>query len=790
MNRPTAEQIDQSPRTLESKLSLLVVAMIGALISTSVLIAGDSVTVSSGETLPQVLLILLTALIASIAGWQILPLSNKSRVPLILLVLAIVSLLVSSCAATLRADGRSAWNWFWHIISLPMLAMLTARFTWRPALARALWHMLIMCAVFQSTFALHQYFISMPAYRAEYLRDPDAALLKADLVAPPGSEIRMQYESRLLGSYEPIGTFALTNTLAVLLSGVLVGLASIVIARRENTQLVSLWSARVIALLIVCAWLLTKSRSGYLGVGLVTIVALAMDRLHKSKAVASSEGNERSKASSMRWVGMALGLLLLIGLVVGLWSSDRLVLSEAPKSILYRLEYWQASAKMILDYPLTGVGFGNFQPYYAAYKLPAASEVIADPHNWLIDLAVNGSLPFLFATVLGLVWILRGAIARRHGFDQNFANESTVDDQAYVTAFWLGALVMFVLASLLQLLVGELISLDATVLGFVAAIGGWWILRSMPTSERAVRRAALLAVITMLVCLLSSGSWQASGIAIPMSVLLAIIHPGEAVTPLAPWTNRNASAMICVFVVASAFAAFVWQTWQPVQSSWALEQQAIAAWKQGRPDVAVAVTQQAIAADRIAASPRRMLAQFSVEEALAAARRASASDFAIGLTRVDTNLEELIAHDPISNLNYGYAGECNLSLAAACAAWNPQLASERVAKAAEYYRQATERYPTSVALHAQLGVVKAWIDLGHDDLGHNGNLSAAALRALDESVRLSELTPHANRKLESQQIFLPPPLSDRLETSVVRPSPDSPWAKAEPLTKNLRKLKQ
>ncbi len=55
-------------------------------------------------------------------------------------------------------------------------------------------------------------------------------------------------------------------------------------------------------------------------------------------------------------------------------------------SMLVRWQYWVASAKMVADHPLTGIGPGNFSDYYTHYKPAAALESVADPHNFLLSL--------------------------------------------------------------------------------------------------------------------------------------------------------------------------------------------------------------------------------------------------------------------------------------------------------------------------------------------------------------------------------------------------------------------
>ena len=778
------------------KLALLAISLLGAILASSVLITGDSVTVSNGETLPQNLLILGAALVAALAGWQVLPYRRPLAVPAILLWVVVAWLMFSTVSATLRADGRAAWNNFWHVLALLMMALMAAQVTGRPAVARAMLQMVLLCAVFQATYAVHQYFVSMPAARAEYIADPDAALLKAQIDAPPGSELRTQYENRLLGSFEPAGTFVLANSLAVLLSGAIVALGWVVwprlsfssVASKSKTTHLSMWIARAVWLVLVCVWLLTKSRSGFLAVVLVAAVAFLIQRFSQRNfkqpiAVdAQSTTTPSSRNSGLRWALAAAAMVVLMGAAVGLLSSDRLVFSEAPKSVLYRLEYWQATSLMILDFPLTGVGLGNFQSYYPAYKLPAASEVIADPHNWLFDLAVNCSLPLLVVALLALAWAMRSA-ARHALTDSDSPIRVDAHDKTYLVAFWSGGLVSFMVVGALQLVLGELVDFDATMLGFMAAGFTWFWIRVLPDSERAVRASALLAVVTMLVSLLASGCWQASGMALPMASLFAIGCPTEQ-SLVAPGKQRSTGAYVSLACLAAALLAFFWQTWQPVQTSWALEQQAMSAWGQGRAESAVSLVKEAIAADRMSAAPRRMLVQFSMEQAVSAARRASATEFTSSAMQIDAAIDDLLTTDSISNLNYAYAGECNLALAAGCVSWNPQVGLDRVKSAAEHYRQALLRYPTNAGLRAQLAVVESWLDL------QNGKqLSESAKEQLAEAYRLSEITPHSNRKLAAQQVFLPPQLADPFTAeAIVRANPSSPWVQAEPVCEFLRKL--
>ena len=95
---------------------------------------------------------------------------------------------------------------------------------------------------------------------------------------------------------------------------------------------------------------------------------------------------------------------------------DREVLSEAGKSLGYRLQYWQASWQMIREHPWLGCGPGQFQASYTRYKLPEASETVADPHNFLLEVWATAGTPAAVALVaLLLVAAWQIVRARRLG---------------------------------------------------------------------------------------------------------------------------------------------------------------------------------------------------------------------------------------------------------------------------------------------------------------------------------------------------------------------------------------
>ncbi len=86
-------------------------------------------------------------------------------------------------------------------------------------------------------------------------------------------------------------------------------------------------------------------------------------------------------------------------------------------SMLVRWQYWQGSAKMYADHPLTGVGPGNFAHFYPHYKPAEALESVADPHNFLLGILTQygplGLIGFLAMLLIPLWRIAPSSIIEK-----------------------------------------------------------------------------------------------------------------------------------------------------------------------------------------------------------------------------------------------------------------------------------------------------------------------------------------------------------------------------------------
>lgn len=273
------------------------------------------------------------------------------------------------------------------------------------------------------------------------------------------------FRRRLLDSSEPIGPFALANTLGGFLAAGLVLLIGFIFSAQaaavpsassddaSSTNRVSkfrwktLFLSTIWALVIGYALVLTKSRTAWIAaaVGIFWLLngmrrqhggsmdggsmvaestvaeSLADQSTTREAATSQLEGTPSSdvetqagavgktETSSKRPFGKIIllvcvvaGGLLIAGGVTG--AIDREVLLESPKSLRFRLMYWFGTLDLLADNTLWGTGPGNFRNTYLRYKLADSSEQILDPHNLPLD-------TYCSAGLIGLIGLLLLGVA-------------------------------------------------------------------------------------------------------------------------------------------------------------------------------------------------------------------------------------------------------------------------------------------------------------------------------------------------------------------------------------------
>ena len=333
------------------------------------------------------------------------------------------ALLVVASEGQQRAAVNMAWEWIGVAVAVTMLRQwLRTDGAWR-----RLYHFLAVAGVVLSGLGVWQFAVWYPEYRGlmHELMELEAAeagggLSQAEFrrwqelrgeLGVLGSErdpvARAVIRQRLLASTEPIGRFALANTLGGLLAACLVLLLGMGAQLRRAPGGRSRFARSAIgAILTGYCLMLTKSRTAWVGL-------LAGLGVWGVGARGAGAGEERP--IPWRSVGTATLLLVVIA-AAGWWSGalDRLVIAETPKSLRYRLEYWSGTWGVIREAPLWGVGgTGNFRQHYLRHKLAGSSEEILDPHNLVLDVWANGGVLGLAGLLAVLWWFVRRVLPAR-----------------------------------------------------------------------------------------------------------------------------------------------------------------------------------------------------------------------------------------------------------------------------------------------------------------------------------------------------------------------------------------
>ncbi|HVC96279.1 MAG TPA: O-antigen ligase family protein [Pirellulales bacterium] len=370
-----------------------------------------AITAGDGEGLPFVVLLLVVGvgwLLAAVGRRELSVRAGWADVGWIMLLAAQAA---STYAAARHDGGRPSINMFWEWVAFGFGFFLVRQLVQTAREARAVAAVMVGLAVALSGFGLYEFFVSRPDDRVRYQRDPEGMLRDAGIVAPPGSPTRQLFENRLAAS-EPTATFSLANSLAGFLAPwliVVVGLGAIRIAdcglRTADWPSRGGWpalGAAVCALPVAMCLLLTKSRGAWLasalGLACLAVWTVFSVRRHGVAGV--------GRKAVLGGLAVAAALAGLVSAVFATGTLDRQIATEALKSLDYRWQYWQASWAMIEDHFWLGCGAGNFQDFYTQYKLPEASEVVADPHNFLFEVWATAGTP----AMVGLLLVVAGAI--------------------------------------------------------------------------------------------------------------------------------------------------------------------------------------------------------------------------------------------------------------------------------------------------------------------------------------------------------------------------------------------
>lgn len=618
---------------------------------------------------------------------------------------------LASLVAMDRGAPRSALNMLWEWVGLGAAWLVFRQTISRAVLARAVVAAAVGGGVLLSLYALYQYGWELPQTRAEYRQDPEGMLRMAGISAPPGSPERFLFEQRL-ASLEPVATFALTNSLAgYLVAWGVTALAAAVVTALARRPFAA-WSGPLAAVAILgLGLLLTKSRSAYLA-GALSAGALG--------SVCLARGWPRKRVAAAG-LGTLLGGAVVIAGLGSIGALDLEVLTEARKSLGYRVEYWQSTSKMMGEHPWFGCGPGNFQSNYPRYKLPQASEVVADPHNLFFEVAATAGLPalaLLLAALGAAVWQVSVSAGKEaaelDGLGPSDPRWVVFGGAAGFALSWLLRPWIEVPPSL-QLAVG-----GAVVIGGVGALLWPWLAKGRLTAA-----GAMLAAGALVLNLQAAGALAFPSLSGSLLLLLALslnLSPGEATVA---WPKKILWLPAGMVIL---LAALCWgtSTWPGFRAR-LLDNAARDAAAAGEGGQAENLLLAAAAADPRTVEPWNGLAELRFQRWR---ERPSPAEW----RRFEQAAERMLALDPHSSPAWAQVGLWRL------AAYRQGSASALPAAVAAF-RRAVELFPNRALGQARL----AWA------LSVSGDAAGAATAAA-RALELDALNPHAEQKLAQAKL--------------------------------------
>ena len=288
--------------------------------------------------------------------------------------------LASAVSAWGASDKREAINQIVTLLGPLFAALLLAQILDHPAKVRVVLVVLVGLGVVSAYQCAEQFFISNAATIEQYEKDPQ--MLLEPLGIQTGTFQQFLFEHRLY-SRGIRGFFTTSNSAASFAILACAAAAILLLRRLRDCRARAVPSrygffAALATIVVVAGLFLTQSKGGILAffTGLALCGLLA--------------GLDRWLPRLKRRILLVLVPLVVLVAAGAGYATIRYGMTHGRlpggNSMLVRWQYWVASAKMVADHPLTGIGPGNFSDYYTHYKPAAALESVADPHNFLLSL--------------------------------------------------------------------------------------------------------------------------------------------------------------------------------------------------------------------------------------------------------------------------------------------------------------------------------------------------------------------------------------------------------------------
>ncbi len=286
-----------------------------------------------------------------------------------------------------------------NLLSLFVLAVLLVQLLLNSRRRLFLLIIIIATGVTMSYRCLEQHYYDIPQTISTIEDNIDASLRHRGI--EPGSFQARQYLDRMysrdVGGYYSVSNTAASFFILSIMATLGVTAYSMKSAVKEKRGLIIVTGLFFIGFQLL-GFFITQSRGGFYGYifGMLLLAVLIVGR--------AVLGRYRRTAliTAVVLVILGLGAIIFYGISQGRLPGN---------SLWVRWQYWQATAGMIADHGLTGVGPENYGLYYPRYMNPAAPEVVKDPHS--IPLAVFSQWGVF--GLIGFLWLIGAVLIRLTG---------------------------------------------------------------------------------------------------------------------------------------------------------------------------------------------------------------------------------------------------------------------------------------------------------------------------------------------------------------------------------------
>jgi O-antigen ligase len=745
----------------------------------------STAAIASGNSVLHIALSLLIGFLVGLGVWCDRISSRTKREPAprsasFTILTVVGTLLIGWLAlATWQVSGhgnqRFAINGFWQWVSMLAWAASIGWMSTRPGFSRLVVISMIAIGVGIVVYGFWEYSVIQPELRRALQRDPEGLFRREGIAIDSSASLLLADRIR---STEMRSVYALANSLGgflacfwVLILGGLFVRRSATAAARSN----HIWIAchASILLAIAVALLLTKSRTAWLAAGAGTFGLAVVDVLKRGRL-----------GKRMLGMSLAIGLAVLVSVLCIVAWFDPLILTEAGKSLAYRFDYWRGACELIAREPWFGFGVGNFQSTYLQVKVATAAESPADPHNFLLEAAHGGGIPFFLILVFGIGlsgYLALGSIkfdSRMLEEPEAHRPEATKGTQylywgvAIITA--IGILTWSLFTSSDQGLIGILLAVVAAAATAIAAS----IWRPMTTSvQHIVQDASLLWSVFAVVLIhgLASGGWLLPG---TMGMAMTALGLAMGTTDLrsnSEGQNRWLPCFSSGWLISGAGLLVVWYLTMALPLSQSVQVKG-ALMNPGGVNPAPPQIRDWLKADPHDPELARLGMEWTAERLTRSMGVEARSEWESLLREMQ---EAFLKRDPKHALASDACGQA--STRAATSAVSDEAIRKWLEEADRAFEEAALLNPASVQAHMQAAVAAYWVG---DFLRSQHHCTAA--EAIDSA------TTHRDRKIEAAQVFWPvslpvdgPGLPAESRLGISRD-----FVKAEPMLRYLRSQSQ